>query len=292
MKINIILLILITLGFNTRLFSQYDTRFINQTFENSKGLNEVQKIEFISNALLGKSYQDGPLGEGKSGEFDADPLFRFDKFDCTTFVETVLAFALSNNIDDFFGQMNEIRYKGEVSFLNRNHFISLDWINDNKNIVYDATYEVSRSTLLAKATIQKTKWYQKMDVGRIQGFDIDEARKLEKLEKLKLLSNLVEDEIVSLPYISIDNAIEDENLKKIPSGSIINIVRPNWDIEQYIGTNINVSHQGFAIRINGKVFFRHASSKAGKVSDILLKDYLKPYLNHKTVKGINILKLY
>ena len=38
---------------------------------------------------IGVRYATDPLGEMKSP--DADPLIRFDAFDCTTFVETVLA---------------------------------------------------------------------------------------------------------------------------------------------------------------------------------------------------------
>src|ERR1035437_2644460 len=45
----------------------------------------------VSAALLGKPYQLGPLGEGKFGAEDPDPLYRLDAFDCTTFIETVMA---------------------------------------------------------------------------------------------------------------------------------------------------------------------------------------------------------
>ena len=80
---------------------------------------------FLSNgqAFLGAPYANSPLGEEIAP--DTDPLIRFDAFDCTTFVETVLA-----NGD--IRKLNRIRYQnGNVGFLNRNHFIETDWLHNN-----------------------------------------------------------------------------------------------------------------------------------------------------------------
>ncbi len=58
-----------------------------------------QRVEAISELFLGVPYKLGALGEGPGGEFDRDPLIRFDAFDCTTFVETVMALALNSDLD-------------------------------------------------------------------------------------------------------------------------------------------------------------------------------------------------
>jgi hypothetical protein len=42
------------------------------------------------------------------------------------------------------------------------------------------------------------------------------------------------------------------------------------------------------VRINGKLYFREASSITQDVVDIPLEKYLVGYLNSTTVKGINI----
>ena len=78
---------------------------------------------FTGQSFLGVPYMNSPLGEGVMP--DSDPLIRFDAFDCTTFVETVLAGGDVN-------KLNKIRYKnGNVGFLNRNHFIESDWLINN-----------------------------------------------------------------------------------------------------------------------------------------------------------------
>ena len=39
---------------------------------------------------------------------------------------------------------------------------------------------------------------------------------------------------------------------------------------------------------NDQWIFRHASSEEKKVVDVSLENYLKRYLHHETVKGINV----
>ena len=77
--------------------------------------------------FIGAPYINSPLGEEVAP--DTDPLIRFDAFDCTTFVETVLA---NGDVD----KLNRIRYQdGNIGFLNRNHFIESDWLQNNSDIV-------------------------------------------------------------------------------------------------------------------------------------------------------------
>ncbi len=60
-----------------------------------------------------------------------------------------------------------------------------------------------------------------------------------------------------------------------------------------MGTNLNVSHVGFAIRDNGELIYREASSEANKIIDISLAEYLQQYANDpdSTVKGIAVLEI-
>ena len=75
---------------------------------------------------------------------------------------------------------------------------------------------------------------------------------------------------------------------QIPSGGIIEIVRPNWDLREKIGTCLNVSHLGFVFRRGKDLIFREASLLLKQVCDVALIDYLRTYLNSTSVKGIHI----
>src|SRR5438045_3981745 len=101
-----------------------DDQKINQYYQSLNNIPKTDipsRLERISAQFLGTAYLLGPLGEGTQGYYDQSPLFRFDAFDCQTFVETVLALAISNDAATFKKLINEIRYrKGVVAFENRN----------------------------------------------------------------------------------------------------------------------------------------------------------------------------
>ena len=76
-------------------------------------------------------------------------------------------------------------------------------------------------------------------------------------------------------------------ISSIPTGTIVSVVRPNWNMKDKIGTNINVSHVGFAIWKNGTLYFRHASTTYKKVVDEEFITYFRRYLSSPSVKGVN-----
>jgi len=79
--------------------------------------------------------------------------------------------------------------------------------------------------------------------------------------------------------------------KQIPDGSIIEIVRPNWDLTKEIGTHLHISHLGFAFRTHQGLVFRNASSTLHKVADVPLDQYLQEASKNPTIKGIMVLKV-
>jgi hypothetical protein len=287
-----------------------DGSYVQRLLDKQQGKTVEARLDQISEAFLELpySYPDDPLGEGKQGQYDQDPLYRFDRFNCTTFVETVLALATSDSTDVFQRQINRIRYKGgKPSFVGRNHFISLDWIPNNNWLLTDITEDVAgRFSQVATATIDKKAWYASLDNSRLQ-IPLAPVQKQERLLSLQTQGQTFVPQKAEIPYLPLavlfpniegeaptlasKSKADQFYLDKIPSGAIINIVNPNWDLTQWIGTHINVSHQGIAVRKAGKLYFRHASSLSGQVDEVLLSGYLSDFLGSETVKGINILQV-
>lgn len=241
----------------------------------------IKNLEKHSEKFLRIRYQDSPLGEGEKGLYDKDPLFRFDRFDCLTYVETVMAIYLAeNNKKKFEKVLKKIRYKdGKISFPTRNHFMSADWIPNNIKQGYttDITKKIAPGQYkIASAFIQKSEWYK-------------------KLKPPYFLHNgeIANDSVASIPYIPTEKVINDQNLiNRIPSGAIISIVRPNWNLKKAIGTTLNISHLGFVFhKTDGTTIFRHASSLKGRVVDVPLVAYLNELQKNPTIKGIHILKI-
>jgi hypothetical protein len=87
------------------------------------------RIDLLSAELVGRPYQSNPLiGSAQSPEvFTA----RTDRFDCVTFLETVLALAYARHVDDFAEKLCLIRYaSGNVNWHRRNHYMT-EWIREN-----------------------------------------------------------------------------------------------------------------------------------------------------------------
>lgn len=263
----------------------------------------ADRMERVSAQFVGRPYLIDPLGEGPRGRYDRDPRLRLDGFDCTTYVETVIAIAKARRSSDVPAQMDKIRYEnGVVGFETRNHFPDADWIANNSKakIVKDVTAQVAKdfpeALALAEALIEKDEWYKLLPVERLSG--IPEAEKPTRLEALRSLGAKHGKEIARVPYLrkhAID--ADPEILLRIPHGSVINVVRPNFDVKKAAGTHMNITHQGFAFHSGGVVYFRHASPKKnpetgkGEVVTVPLLEYVRGTLESPSIDGINVLSV-
>lgn len=299
-------LLLVSLNGSASNYSPNQTREIIEKLYHKLDNNPISdmsaRLKFFSGSFIGKPYLLGALGEGSDSRFDQSPLYRTDAFDCETYVDTVVALALAANPTDFSQCINKIRYmKGQISFVTRNHFTALDWNQNNQQLgfVKDITPAIKDKNhqpvmLMATALINKPAWYAHLGISRIQLFPSNKEEqgiRLLELQKKGLKLAIGEEKI---PYIPLTALFDKEGrpdeylFAQIPDASIIEIVRPNWNLENVIGTNLNVSHLGFAFRINGKLMFREASSTEGGVVDISLTEYLRKLRSSPTIKGINI----
>ncbi len=269
----------------------------------SISLNQQQKLQWFSKQFLNKPYKLGPLGEGINGLYDQSPLYSINEFDCTTYVETVMALALSNNFKQFEMQLIKIRYQGNTpSYLTRNHFMSADWNSNNikKGYVTDITNTILNKNnkpifKVASAIIDMPNWLKKLTIKDIKLNNSTYAQaRLQKLHKQanQLVSKQAKIQYLPLSVLFKNGTANPYLFKQIPSGSIVEIVRPNWQLKNKIGTNINVSHLGFVFRINDVLYFREASYLKHKVIDIPLTNYLQNYLDSPTIKGVNVLKIH
>ncbi|HKG22121.1 MAG TPA: N-acetylmuramoyl-L-alanine amidase-like domain-containing protein [Blastocatellia bacterium] len=97
--------------------------------EKSDGLSA--RIDLISGALLARPYAANPLrgGPGRPETLTAS----LEAFDCVTYIETVLALALSGNAAEFLDLLRRIRYEGgEVAWQKRNHYMT-GWAENNES---------------------------------------------------------------------------------------------------------------------------------------------------------------
>lgn len=222
-----------------------------------------QRLEAISALLLGARYKLGPLGEGPDGEFDREPLIRFDAFDCTTFIETVMALSLNSDLDAATLTLQRVRYRdGHIDYAWRNHFIELDWVPNNVRAGYlrDITAEVAGpNAVKVHKTISKRDWYRRKPLDGLEGgFTAEEKQRL--VSKLRNLGKQLPDQRATMTVLPIK--MLPQALALIPSGTIANLVHAD---RRDRGTL--VSHQVFLIRKSDGWYVRHAAAGKGVEDD-------------------------
>jgi hypothetical protein len=261
----------------------------------------TERINWISGHFKGTPYVLGSLGEGPKARYDQFPRYRVDAFDCDTYVNTVLSLALANSFDAFKECLRYTRYKdGKLTYIQRNHFTSIDWNKNNQNrgVLRDITLDIKDNqnhpvALNAYALINKPGWYDFKSTDTIRLQNTNDQEKNNRLSELKDKGKKLNIVPSNLPYVPLTVLFDHDKANKklfsqIPNGAIIEIVRPNWNLHEQIGTNLDISHLGFAIWDKDVLYFRQASSQFGKVVDTPLIEYLDTARKSPTIKGINI----
>lgn len=286
----------------------YDHAIVNiyQQMAEKKIDTQFARINFLTQLFLGEPYVNGALGEGHLGRFDQNPLYRTDAFDCVTFVNTVLALTIAKNLQNFKEIMTAINYyQATAQYQYRYHFMNLDWNRQNQKlgVIAEVTEQIcnEEGQSLAERSqtiIDRPNWFRRRtlaDIKLLTELSANEA--LNRLNELHQLADSMVIEMSELAYIPIENLFleklpKNKFFSQMPDLFLVEIVRSNWDLQQEIGTKLDVSHVGFALRIGNKLIFRHASSRLGKVQEIELQDYLLEIKNFNSkVSGINLQKI-
>nr|WP_298995842.1 N-acetylmuramoyl-L-alanine amidase-like domain-containing protein [uncultured Allomuricauda sp.] len=229
-------------------------------------LNQLKHIQTSSLGdsivAIGKSFLDTPYVE-KTLEVGAKEslVINLRGLDCTTFVENVLAFGLQIKEDekllmDFAKNLETIRYiNGELNgYPSRLHYFT-EWIRNNqsKGLVQDITSEIGGEPIEKPINFMGTH-------RNLYPFLADDTN---YEEILKVESDLAKETLCILPQ----NKIEGQEAH-IQNGDIIALATSI--------KGLDVTHTGFAIRVNDRIHLLHASiSGSVTITEEPLTDYLK-----------------
>ena len=198
------------------------------------------KIEFLSESFLETPYAGNTLG-GASGQTEQLTV-DLSGLDCFTYIDYVESLRLSESFSEFKEKLAKIRYKdGAVQWDKRKHFFS-DWVSGNDKNARDVTREIG-----SDATVTVTK---------------ELNRKTDGSPWLPGLA-IVKREISYIPSQKIGPRI----LKGIRTGDYLGIYSDR--------DGLDVSHTGIAVRKDGGVYLRHASTIHEKVLDEELGGYIR-----------------
>lgn len=198
------------------------------------------KIEFLSEKFLGTPYAENTLG----GAADRREVLtvNLSGLDCFTYVDYVESMRRSGGFAEFLKNLAAVRYRdAAVRWEGRRHFFS-DWASGAGKNVRDATAEIGGKL----AVTEKKKLNRKADGSLwLPGIDV------------------VERDVSYIP----SERLGPEILDAVRTGDYLGIYSDR--------DGLDVSHTGIAVRKNGKVYLRHASSRHRRVLDEDLAVYMK-----------------
>ncbi len=219
----------------------------------------------IGEELLGAGFALGPIGEG-AGTFDDDPPLTFERFDCMTFVETVVALSRSTSVSEFAVGLIALRYaRSGMTFTTRHHFAGAGWIPAAQAHSVLALVE-SEASIETKLSVDTSAWYRRIAKNPMYARQWQVAVASEKASLLRAAqdNSQLSGSVRFFPRASL---VSNDVLK---DGRIVVVLNPNSPLNQVAGTGDHVSHMGFAIRRQGVWLLRAASQVVGKVCDVPL----------------------
>lgn len=229
-----------------------DEEIVAKTFDLAarRGLAGEELGEII--AVVGGSFTGAPY-EAHTLEVPGPERLVVDlrTFDCTTFVESMLALArcvrlATPTFEAFKEQLQKIRYRNGViqGYPSRLHYF-IDWLGDNeaKGIVRNITHDlggVSITKPIDFMTTHTSAYHQLSDKANV-------AALAEVEKRLSARAYAV------LPKRAVENA-----LPKIQNGDVVALAT--------LTQGLDVSHVGFAVRSGNTVKFLHAPLSGGSVT--------------------------
>lgn len=232
-----------------------------------------ERVGFIARQFLGLPYVAHTL------EGDTEMLtINVDELDCTTFVETVIAMAItagegSSSWRDYAKNLESIRYRDGLlnGYSSRLHYIS-DWIinNSSRENFREATLDIYGASHITK-TINFMSTHRSSYNSLKNDIEFNNIKEIE--------SNYINHKYPIIKKAALLNKATRNDLK---DGDIIALTT---------NTNgLDVSHMGLIAIVDGVPHLMHASMKAMKV--IIDPLPLHKYLNNsKSLTGIRVIRL-
>lgn len=243
-------------------FVQAQTYASKGSMEYKQGADIGETIVLTGMSYKGKPYVTKSLDKTKEEALNAS----FNQFDCHTFVEQVLAIGLASETQNadmeaaFQRYLLRIRYRGGKlnGYASRLHYFS-DWAQDNER----KGLLVNVSKDLGGEPFKKNLNY--MSAHRSAYSPLKDEATYKQIQQVE--AQLAKTTFYRIPKSKVRAA---ENL--IKDGDILAICTAR--------TGLDVSHEGFAVRKNGRVHLLHASSRHKGV--VLCSVPITSYLNRSS----------
>ncbi len=256
----------------TMMAQSVEEKIYQQKLQLPKGQSTSEMVIILAKSFLGKPYKGGTL-EGNEKE---RLVCNLQEFDCSTFVENIVALALDR-------ESNQASFKNYLDILKKLRY-------ENATIDgYSSRLHYFREWMLQNETNGIGQDISSMIGGEKQ------LKKINFMSNNRHLYPSLQDEKVFAKIQNKENTINKSTYFVIPKNKIQSIEKDIQDGDIIaIASNVaglDYNHEGFAFRKNGRIHLLHASYEQKKViiSDETLSEYLQRIKKHA---GISVLRLF
>jgi len=136
------------------------------TVISKRNLTITERINFYSEKFLGTPYNLRCVGDGPYALLENWPLVNFKETNCMAYCEHVLALSISDSWDNFFNNLQHIRYKdGVIGMRTRNHYTMADWLPENAWLLEHVSRKVGgKYTREVTRTISHIKFFKQKGI--------------------------------------------------------------------------------------------------------------------------------
>ena len=236
--------------------AQTQQRFFNMTNKqidslltvtSKKTMTVSEKINFYSDYFLEMPYKLTCAGDGPYALYEPWPLVNFRQTNCMVLCEHVLALSISDSWDNFFNNLQQIRYKdGFIGMRTRNHYTMADWLPQNGWLLQDVSRRVGgKFTKSVTRTISHKTFFAKKGItdmrdvlpDRKMSIDYIPFERLPEIEK-----NLKNGDIAALIFAGKDDIfsahmmliIDKEGVKYIREAAMSRMTTLDTPYEQWV----------------------------------------------------------
>lgn len=175
-----------------------------------KNMTITERMNYFSEMFLGMPYDLICTGDGPYALYETRPLVNFDQTNCMVFCEHVLALSISDSWDNFFNNLQHIRYQdGIIGIRTRNHYTMADWLPENRWLLDDVSRKVGRQyTQTLTRTISHAKFFKNKGINDLRYVKPDREITIDYIPKnhlLKIHKNLRAGDILALIFADKDD---------------------------------------------------------------------------------------
>ncbi len=269
-NIRIILCLIVAFTISQQIQAEQLYEMTNQQIDelltdvSSQNLTITERINKYSELFLGMPYNIKCAGDGKDALYETWQLVNFKETNCMVFCEHVLAMSISDSWDNFFNNLQQIRYKnGMIGMRTRNHYTMGDWLPENSWLLDDVTKIVGEKYAKPTTRTISHKTF-------FQGKGISDLRYVQK------------DREMTIHYVPIKDLLKIKH--NVKTGDILALIFANKD-------NIFSAHMLMIAEKNGKIYIRESSSSKMTTFDTEYDEWVNKTKKSKRYVGLVFMRV-